>query len=76
MPFPPPEDLPDRGMEVTSPALAGRFFTTEPPGQPMSHWLGHNSPALLTGQSVGSTGPMARTSLPPRPGKEMQDKGL
>ena len=30
LPFPPPEDLPDPGMEPTSlasPALAGRFFT-------------------------------------------------
>ena len=35
VPFPPPEDLPDPGTELTSlvpPALAGRFFTTEPPG--------------------------------------------
>ena len=32
--FPPPEDLPDPGIELVSPAslaLAGRFFTTEPP---------------------------------------------
>ena len=31
MPFPPPEDLSDPGIEplsLTSPALAGRFFTT------------------------------------------------
>ena len=25
---------PDPGIELTSPALAGRFFTTEPPGMP------------------------------------------
>ena len=34
--FPPPGDLPDSGIEPTSPtspALAGRFFTTEPPGK-------------------------------------------
>ena len=31
-PFPPPEDLPDPGIEPRSPALAGGFFTTEPPG--------------------------------------------
>ena len=33
LPFPPPEDLPDPGIEPTtlvSPALAGGFFTTEP----------------------------------------------
>ena len=37
LPFPPPGDLPDPGAEpasLTSPALAGRFFTTEPPGKP------------------------------------------
>jgi len=33
--FPPPGDLPDPGMELTSsvsPAFTGGFFTTEPPG--------------------------------------------
>ena len=34
LPFPSPGDLPDPGIEPTSPALAGRFFTTEPPGKP------------------------------------------
>ena len=33
-PFPPPRDLPDPGIEPMSPALAGEFFTTEPPGKP------------------------------------------
>ena len=32
--FPPPGDLPDPGIEPTSPALAGRFFITEPSGKP------------------------------------------
>ena len=35
LPFPSPGDLPDPGIKPTSPvspALAGRFFTTEPPG--------------------------------------------
>ena len=35
--FPTPGDLPDPGNEImspSSPALAGRFFTTEPPGKP------------------------------------------
>ena len=35
--FPAPGDLPDPGikpMSLVSPALAGRFFTTEPPGKP------------------------------------------
>ena len=36
--IPPLGDLPNSGMEpksLTSPALAGRFFTTEPPGKPL-----------------------------------------
>jgi len=33
MPFPSPEDLPGPGIKPVSPALAGRFFTTEPPGK-------------------------------------------
>ena len=28
LPFPPPGDLPDQRIELASPALAGRFFTT------------------------------------------------
>ena len=32
-PLPSPGDLPDPGMEPRSPALAGRFFTTVPPGK-------------------------------------------
>ena len=35
LPFPSPGGLPDPGMESTSPALAGGFFTTEPPGKPL-----------------------------------------
>ena len=35
--FPPPGDIPDPGIKpasLMSPALAGRFFTTEPLGKP------------------------------------------
>ena len=32
--FPTPGDLPDPGIKPVSPALAGGFFTTEPPGKP------------------------------------------
>ena len=35
LPSPTPGDLPDPGMEPMSPALAGRFFTPEPPGKPV-----------------------------------------
>ena len=34
LPFPSPRDLFDPGIEPESPALAGRFFTTEPPRKP------------------------------------------
>ena len=37
LPFLPPGDLPDPGIKPVSPvspALAGGFFTTEPPGKP------------------------------------------
>ena len=33
LPFPSPGDLPDPGIEPESPALLGRFFTTEFPGK-------------------------------------------
>ena len=39
LPFPTLGDLPDPGiksMSLASPALAGRFFTTESPGKPKS----------------------------------------
>ena len=32
--FPSPGDLLNTGIEPGSPALAGGFFTTEPPGKP------------------------------------------
>ena len=34
LPFPSPGDLPDPGIEPASPALAGGFFTAEPPWKP------------------------------------------
>ena len=33
-PFPSAGDLPDPGIEPVSLELAGRYFTTEPPGKP------------------------------------------
>ena len=40
LPFPTPGDLPDPGIQpasLVSPALAGGFFTTAPPGKPKMH---------------------------------------
>ena len=36
LPFPPPEDLPDPGIEPMPLALAGRFFITALPGKQCS----------------------------------------
>ena len=35
LPFPSPEDLPNPGTQPVSSVLAGGFFTTEPPGEPI-----------------------------------------
>ena len=46
MPFPTPEGLPDPGIKplsLVSPALAGGFFTTVPPGKPLMVPLPPNS---------------------------------
>ena len=40
LPFPPPGDLPNQGINpesVSSPASSGRLFTTEPPGKPRNN---------------------------------------
>ena len=34
LPFPPPEDLPDQGIEPTSPTLQADSLPSEPPGKP------------------------------------------
>ena len=57
MPCPPPGDLPDPGIKPESPALAGGFFTTEPPGQPTEasryfHWKHHPPPPGLNHPAI------------------------
>ena len=55
LPFPPSGDLPDSGTEpksLASLALAGRFFTTEPPGKP--HTFCHLILIRDTSESIGS----------------------
>ena len=37
LPFPPPGDPPDPGIELASPSLGGGFFTTVLPGKPPSY---------------------------------------
>ena len=36
LPFPPPRDLPNTGINLKSPALQGTFFTTELPEKPQN----------------------------------------
>ena len=40
LPLPSPGDLPDPGIESMSPVLAGRFFTTKPPGKLQMYQMG------------------------------------
>ena len=47
LPFPTLGDLPDPRIKPTSPALAGRFFTTELPGSPVNNTLSKNHPDLF-----------------------------
>ena len=59
MPFFTPGDLPDPGTETTSPAspaLAGGFFTTRPPGKPP---VMMNSEFVLFGESWSPLEPSA-----------------
>ena len=53
LPFPTPGDLADPRIKPMSPALAGRFFTTVPPGKPL-HMISY---LLLTILSSRSTWP-------------------
>ena len=39
LPFPPPGDLPDPGIEPRSPALQADSLTSEPPGKPRCMYL-------------------------------------
>ena len=64
LPFPPPGDRPNPGIEPTAPetpALAGRFFTTEPPGKPylkiqMGKQMGSRAMGWRSSQQVGYRG--------------------
>ena len=47
LPFPPPGDLPNPGVEPASPVLADRFFSTAPPGKPLHYSKTYLSPSLF-----------------------------
>ena len=52
LPFPPPGDLSHPGIELkslVSPAVAGRFFTIEPPGEPRTTiWSSNSIPGYIS----------------------------
>ena len=50
LPFSTPGDLPNPGIELASPALAGRFFTPVPPGKPNNH--SRDSPAGIVPETA------------------------
>ena len=54
LPFPSPGNLPTAGIKPTSPALAGEFFTTEPPGKPFFTYL----PACISYSSSAGQNPI------------------
>ena len=51
LPFPPPDDLPDPGIEPVSPALQVFFLTAEPSGRPHYSVAGSSTSRL---ESVSS----------------------
>ena len=68
-PFPSPVDLPTPRIELMYPALAGGFFTTEPPGKALSvfigmgnfieSWVGRIIPTILgKGRRFTGIGPL------------------
>ena len=69
VPFPTPGHLPGPGLEpmsLVSPALAGGFFTTEPPGQPslVVQWIKIHLPMKETQEmwvrSLGQEDPLEK----------------
>ena len=55
LPFPSTEDLPRPGTEPESRALAGGFFTTEPPGESLLNCSStYLSPQQIPAACVGS----------------------
>ena len=54
LPFPSPGYLPDSGIKPAFPKLEGRFFTTEPPGKPLSKCTHHQKTSNKTPYSLFS----------------------
>ena len=70
LPFHPPGDLPDAGVEpvsLASPVLAGGFFITEPPGKPCGTPAPHPSSCRMSLPPIVKLVPMEtqETAGPP-----------
>ena len=63
LPFPSPGDLPDPGIKLESPVLAGRFFTTELSGKLRRELIFHPQPGRSRRSPVSPTGVMSAGSL-------------
>ena len=83
--FPSPGDLPNQGIKLTSPALAGGFFTTEPPGKPTFYFYYYyvfgctESPCAAQASLFAAlwlSCPKARGILVPPPEMECQSPAL
>ena len=63
LPFPPPGDLPDLGIESVFLALTGEFFTTEPPRKPLNIYIYTNTIILENNSPIPSEIEDAHTIL-------------
>ena len=63
LPFLSPRGLPNSGIEPASPALAGRFFTTEPPGKLLIITTLQTTPKLSNLKQQTSTHSFCRSEI-------------
>ena len=68
LPFFPPGALPNPGIKPMSPALASRFFTTEPPGKPVIY-IFQLKKDLPGGPVIGISLPVKESWRIPGPGR-------
>ena len=75
---PSPGDLPDPGMKPAFPALAGGFFTAEPPGKPTCIFRDSQTSAIrlrLQDPQVDSlTWTVNLRPMPPSPGPDLSTR--
>ena len=67
LPFPSPGDLPKSGIEPASPALAGEFFTSQPPGKPQGKYMSLSPPLYGLKKPAHSLLPMNMSMVGPSP---------